>query len=296
MIRTTSRLRVYLRLGRVSNLPTVWSNVLAGAALAGVIPGPGRLALLGLAMTLFYVGGMFLNDAFDRAIDARERPERPIPAGLVSAREVFAIGFGLLGAGLGLTAAHAAIAGTGAAPVGAAALLGGAIVLYDVWHKGNPWSPVLMGLCRVLVYVTAALSVSGRLGLGVVGGALALLFYLIGLTAIAKQESLRSARGLGALGFLAVPFIYALGGLAAGGVGALAYAALAGCVYHAVGLLRGEGLGRIPAAVVTLIAGISLLDAALIAGSGAASAEGAAAAAIAAFPLTLGLQRYVRGT
>jgi len=296
MSRSTSRLRIYLRLGRVSNLPTVWTNVLAGAALAGAALEPGSLALLGLAMTLFYVGGMFLNDAFDRAIDARERPERPIPAGLVSAREVFAVGFGLLGAGLGLVAVQAARGGTGLSPVGSAVLLGGAIVLYDVWHKGNPWSPLLMGLCRVLVYGTAALAASGRLSLGVLGGALSLLFYLIGLTAIAKQENLRSARSLSALGFLAVPFVYALSGLASSGVGALAYAALAGCVFYAVKLLRGQGRGRVPAAVITLIAGISLLDAALIAASGAPGAEGAAAAAIAAFPLTLGLQRYVRGT
>src|SRR5262249_41358722 len=31
----SSRLAVYLRLGRISNLPTVWTNVLAGALLTG---------------------------------------------------------------------------------------------------------------------------------------------------------------------------------------------------------------------------------------------------------------------
>ena len=35
---------------------------------------------------MFYIGGMYLNDAFDRDIDARERPERPIPSGHVGAR------------------------------------------------------------------------------------------------------------------------------------------------------------------------------------------------------------------
>ena len=30
-------LSVWLRLGRVSNLPTVWSNVLAGLALVGAL-------------------------------------------------------------------------------------------------------------------------------------------------------------------------------------------------------------------------------------------------------------------
>ena len=61
----------FLRLGRVSNLPTVWSNALAGAALAGAWPPDGRLVPLLAAMTLAYTGGMFLNDAFDRDIDAR---------------------------------------------------------------------------------------------------------------------------------------------------------------------------------------------------------------------------------
>jgi 4-hydroxybenzoate polyprenyltransferase len=49
-----------------------------------------------LAMTLAYVGGMFLNDAFDREFDARVRPERPIPSGAVSAKRVFGFGFGML--------------------------------------------------------------------------------------------------------------------------------------------------------------------------------------------------------
>ena len=63
--------RTALRLGRVSNLPTVWTNVLAAAALSGALAGShgdagaGALGGLLLAMSLFYVGGMFLNDAFD---------------------------------------------------------------------------------------------------------------------------------------------------------------------------------------------------------------------------------------
>lgn len=73
---------VALRLGRVSNLPTVWTNALAGAALAGGEPWQAAMLPLLLALSLFYVGGMYLNDAFDRDIDARERPARPIPAGI----------------------------------------------------------------------------------------------------------------------------------------------------------------------------------------------------------------------
>src|SRR5262245_63491269 len=48
------------------------------------------------AGSLFYSGGMALNDAFDAEIDARERPERPIPSGRVSRGTVLALGFGML--------------------------------------------------------------------------------------------------------------------------------------------------------------------------------------------------------
>ena len=80
-----------LLLGRVSNLPTVWANLLAGTALAGVAfgsLGAGLALILLPAYTLFYVGGMYLNDAFDANIDAEERPERPIPSGHASSGEV----------------------------------------------------------------------------------------------------------------------------------------------------------------------------------------------------------------
>ena len=43
---------------------------------------------------------MYLNDAFDRELDAKERPTRPIPAGQISAEAVFAAGFGMLGGGV----------------------------------------------------------------------------------------------------------------------------------------------------------------------------------------------------
>src|SRR5713101_5981278 len=132
---------VYLRLGRVSNLPTVWTNVLAGVALAGVSVAPGPLALLALSLSLFYIGGMYLNDAFDRQIDARERPERPIPAGLVRATTVFAAGYGLLGAGLAALAAEAAWVGQGRywPAILSGLALGGLIIFYDAHHKANPW-------------------------------------------------------------------------------------------------------------------------------------------------------------
>ncbi len=95
-------LRDALILGRVSNLPTVWTNTLVGLALAGGAAGDARTLPLLLALSLFYLGGMYLNDAFDAAGDAVERPERPIPSGRVGRGTVFALGFAMLGGGLAL--------------------------------------------------------------------------------------------------------------------------------------------------------------------------------------------------
>src|SRR6478672_3241204 len=74
----------HLALARISNCPTIVSNTLAGAALVG---GPfplGITCLAALAMGMFYTAGMYLNDVLDYPLDCRERPERPLPAGMVS--------------------------------------------------------------------------------------------------------------------------------------------------------------------------------------------------------------------
>lgn len=171
---------VYLRLGRVSNLPTVWTNVLAGAALAGARPGATALVALCGTLSLFYVGGMFLNDAFDRGIDARERPERPIPSGEVSAAEVFVVGFAMLATGVAVLTRYGGRAWL------AGAVLAGAIVLYDAWHERNPFSPVIMGACRALVYVVAAVATTGGLPRAAIVGAVVLWAYILAVTVVAR--------------------------------------------------------------------------------------------------------------
>jgi 4-hydroxybenzoate polyprenyltransferase len=288
-------LALALRLGRISNLPTVWTNVLVGALLAGGSLWAPRLPLLMLALSLFYVGGMFLNDAFDRDFDAQHRPERPIPSGQVSARQVFFVGFGLLAAGM----AGVAVASRGpdGLPVWPAlacgAALGGAIVAYDAHHKGNPLSPLVMGLCRVLVVLTAAFSVSSALPETVSWAAAALLCHLIGLTYIAKQEHLDRIGALWPLTFLALPVAYGVTlALATPTVWLplLLYVALLAFALHR---LRRRARGDVPRAVVTLIAGMSVLDAVVLAAAGLMLP---ALLAICAFVLTLALQRWVAGT
>jgi 4-hydroxybenzoate polyprenyltransferase len=180
-----SALHTALRLGRVSNVPTVWTNVAAGMALTGLGLQPRLVLLLGLAISLFYVGGMYLNDAFDARWDAAHRPERPIPSGHVRRNTVFAAGFAMLCAGALLVALTA----PGRALLAALAL-GALIIIYDVSHKNNPWSPLVMALCRVAVYAIAALALVPRPPAAFYGGVAALFLYLVFLSTLARKETL----------------------------------------------------------------------------------------------------------
>ncbi len=191
--------RALLDLGRVSNLPTVWSNCMAGWLLGmGDIRmddiDTAALGLLLVGATLIYLGGMFLNDACDAAWDRRHRPERPIPSGAIAERTVWRAAIGLLAAGLfGL----ALPGGTSAV---LALLLFNCIFLYDLAHKHLAWSWVLMAACRFFLLLLAASHAhacaddptpffqSPVAGLAV-WSALVLALYVGGLSCIAKGES-----------------------------------------------------------------------------------------------------------
>ena len=125
----------------------VWTDVLAGVALAAIEPEWQVVLPVGIAASLLYVAGMYLNDAFDAGWDAAHRAERPIPAGDVSARVVFQAGFGMMAAALVIlavvTTPRALVAG---------AVLAALILVYDVSHKRTRFAPALMGLCRVALY------------------------------------------------------------------------------------------------------------------------------------------------
>jgi 4-hydroxybenzoate polyprenyltransferase len=176
--------RTALKLGRVSNLPTVWTNVLAGTAFASLEFHAGPYLAVAVACSLLYIAGMFLNDAFDSRWDAEHRPERPIPAGEVAAATVFRAGFGMMAAALVVLL----VVGPGTRALLAGLTLAGLIVLYDVSHKKNPLAPFVMALCRVAVYATAAFAVSPEPTPPLVVGAAFLFMYLVSLTLLARQE------------------------------------------------------------------------------------------------------------
>jgi len=137
-------LRTWGRLLRVPNLFTVPGDPLAGFLLAsgGVLAW--RAAGAAGAALLLYAAGLLLNDWFDRAVDAEERPERPIPSGAVRPRTV-------LGAGIACLAGGVALAwGAGGPTAGVvAAALAVCVVAYDGVVNRRWWGcKSVMGACR----------------------------------------------------------------------------------------------------------------------------------------------------
>ena len=281
-------LSTLLRLGRISNVPTIWTNVLAGSVIAGGVHSEG-IGLIAIAMTAFYVGGMYLNDFFDREIDARDRPGRPIDAGEIGANTVMLIGFGLLAAGIALLIAF----GLGAILCGL--LLAGVIVLYDVWHKGNVLSPVVMGLCRALVYIGTGVAMTGGLSNATIIGAAALACHVAGITYAAKQESLDRVGHLWPLVLLAVPLLVALPVLFDGWTTIAAFILLLAADATAIRLLAKRPTpGAVPLAVSGLIAAICLVDALAIAAAGGSIMM--VTICVLGYPLTRLFQKSIPGT
>lgn len=174
--------RVLWELLRLPNLFTVPGDVLVGWCLAGQ---RGGIPVLGIVASLcLYAAGLLLNDVCDAAVDARERPERPIPSGRVSRRTVFAWALSLSLAGL-------VLAGSG---IGMAGILLALIVAYDGGFKRIPGVGVLtMGACRgVNVLLGAAVSwPMGEMprGGGVAAAAIFFAAYIVLVSVVAKNEA-----------------------------------------------------------------------------------------------------------
>ncbi len=286
---------VAVRLGRVSNLPTVWTNVLAGSVLSGSVPRPLTLPLLLLAISFFYVAGMYLNDAFDRHFDSAAYPQRPIPSGVVAAGTVFTMGFLGLTAGESLlvAAGYGVDGGRGWPPVIAGLCLMVTIVYYNAHHKSNPLGPFLMSLCRAQVYLITALAISPFISQSVWWGMALLVAYIMGVSYIARQETLARLPNLWPLILLASPFRYGAAGAARSIGTALIYAAFLMWSFDAVRRLVRRTQADIRAGVSQLLAGIALLDALLMALAGDL---GLATLAVGAALLTTLAHRFVPGT
>ncbi len=196
--RLRDRLQGFVHLMRPANIVTAWADVLAGVAVAGfgVGMGPDEVAPVGwllLSTTGLYGGGVVLNDVFDAALDARERPERPIPSGRVSRSAAAGLGVLLLLVGVG------AAAMVSAASAGIAVLVAAGAVLYDAVAKHHaPAGPLVMGACR-----GGNLLLGVSLVPGLVGSrwflAVLPLAYIAAITAVSRGEVHGGSRWTGRL-------------------------------------------------------------------------------------------------
>jgi 4-hydroxybenzoate polyprenyltransferase len=136
---------------RPANVVTSVADVLAGMAIAGYFMNWSEnnfylpLLLLCISTIGLYSGGIIFNDVFDAELDKVERPERPIPSGLISKNAAAIFGgicffIGIFAAGLYSPTSRY---------IAAAIMI--ACLTYDKWMKHHSvLGPLNMGLCRGL--------------------------------------------------------------------------------------------------------------------------------------------------
>ncbi|WP_149303597.1 UbiA-like protein EboC [Pareuzebyella sediminis] len=180
----------YARLARPANLPTAAADILAGVAIAGVfvISGSGQggsilflpVLLLVLSSIFLYAGGVIFNDVFDLSIDRIERPERPIPSGIVPLKAAAVYGTAAMLIGIVLAFCVGRLSGI------IACMLTFSILIYDsLAKKSDLLGPLVMGLCRGLNLI---------LGISVLGSldfwwmAIVPIVYIFAITLISRGE------------------------------------------------------------------------------------------------------------
>jgi 4-hydroxybenzoate polyprenyltransferase len=159
---------------------TVPGDALAGAAAAGVRPGPRTLLAIGSSLCL-YEAGMALNDWADRAEDAVERPHRPLPSGRIRPTAALTAAGALTGAGLALAA------GAGRPALAVAAPLAATVWAYDLALKHTPAGPAAMAAARGLDLLLGAAATGGTRA--ALPSAALLGSHTLAVTAVSRRET-----------------------------------------------------------------------------------------------------------
>ncbi|MBI4827152.1 MAG: UbiA family prenyltransferase [Nitrospirae bacterium] len=182
-----SAIKAYLELCRVSNLPTVWTNVLAAIVLTGAGFSLSDLIIIALSMSLFYSGGMCFNDIADAETDRTGKPFRPIPSGRIVIGNAYIFTIALFAVAICILLLVPFI--TSIYP---ALLLLSLIIIYDKFHKAHPLSVILMAACRLMIFVIAAIAVTGTVGKLVLIGGLIQFVYVLAISLTARYENNRT--------------------------------------------------------------------------------------------------------
>lgn len=263
-----TRFRAYLNLIRLPNLFTAAADPIAGALCAGASATDWhRLLAVGFAGVCLYAGGVVSNDVADAEVDARERPDRPIPSGRVSRTAAANISAACLLLGVAVGAC------SGWASACVALLLALCTVSYNFVTKGSKLGPMNMGACRALNFALGAAALGGVSATGMALPVVALGAYTTSITWFARDEASRSDRprliaaGVGLLGAAATaiawPYTLALAAHAQWLFG-LALAALV--AERLVPAWRDPSAAAVQGGVRRFVLCLVLLDATLVAG------------------------------
>lgn len=260
-------------------LPAVLSvpgDVLLGAAASGQARDLPRTAGLVAASSCVYLAGMALNDYADRAVDAIERPARPIPSGRVSPE--FALG---LAGGMTIAGVLLAMAADGPRALKVVGPLVGAVWSYDMALKTTAVATPGMSACRGLDVIVGA-------GAHGAASALPAAVVVAAHTAIVTEISAHEAQGAdpsrAVAGLAATAAITAASATLslrasrslarrAAALGLLgAYAAAVGGAQ--AGAVRDSSAAGLQRAVSAGVLGLILLQASLLAGAGSLAPAG----------------------
>ena len=176
-------IRPYVEICRVSNLPTVWTNVLAAILITTHELSIQNFFILAFSMSLFYSGGMSLNDICDVDIDRVKKPFRPIPSGRISVKQAYSLTIMLF-----LFAIFLLLLVPYKKAIWGGVFLLIAISAYNTFHKKHGWSVFLMASCRLMIFITSSLAVLGKVAFPVLIAGLLQFIYIIGVSVVARYE------------------------------------------------------------------------------------------------------------
>lgn len=255
--------RAILALGRVPNLPTIWSNCLAGWLLSGG-GSAASFTVLWWGATFLYFGSEFLNEVCQAdAGDRVQRRERPIAAGMISQESVLFLSLGCFGVGalllvtLGKTAAFITV------------LLVINWILYSLIHQWTLIPPLLITSSRFLLYLLAgAASDKGLKGLTIWSG-MVLACYVLVMCTMTRRDRILPGLGNWLLLLLAAPIVLALlvNGEGYGTRAVMVIALYAGWVSWCLRSVFSRQHRNVPYAASGLLPGIVLVDFLALAGA-----------------------------
>ena len=243
-----------LELCRVSNLPTVISNCVAGSLVAEGILGLALIFVL-IGASLVYSGGMVMNDAVDFRYDKEFKKDRPIVSSKISLFSSWQLAVLFLVSG-------SVFLGIGSTSYFWVALLIISIIFYNVFHKKFGITIYVMGFCRSLLYFIAGYTIS--LSNSVILWGLVLGLYTAGITLVARGEDTdQKVKMIGIILLTAPVFLSIYCSLVSLNLIVpiiFSSSALIVLILYSLRIINSENPGKIGKAVSLLIAGMCIVD------------------------------------